>query len=145
MAPDVSVMRPLARRTADNCVARKWAAEVLMKRGRVEDFAFAGRIAQVIDGTRFEGYLHVTVPELVKSPRAGGTTYVDMVFARRDENEPDHWRYEDRSDPGTDSAQEELASARLDWYGEQFELRWLDSEAAAKVHVEVFHGGSEHA
>ncbi|MBE1502650.1 hypothetical protein H4696_009750 [Amycolatopsis lexingtonensis] len=30
-------------------------------------------------------------------------------------------------------------------YGEQFELRWLADEAAAKVRLEVFHGGAESA
>ncbi|MFG1641349.1 hypothetical protein ACGFMK_13775 [Amycolatopsis sp. NPDC049252] len=78
-------------------------------------FAFADRIAEVMDGTRFEGYLHVTVPELAKSSRTGDATYVDMVFARRDLDQPEHWRYEDRADPGTDSAQERTGdgAARL--------------------------------
>ncbi|MEV6871530.1 hypothetical protein [Amycolatopsis sp. NPDC051128] len=116
-----------------------------MTQNTANDFAFADRIAEVIHGTRFEGYLHVTVPETVKTARAGGVTYVDMVFARRDLDESDHWRYEDRADPGTESAQEELETARLDWYGEQFELRWLDNEAAAKVRHEVFHDGAERA
>ena len=116
-----------------------------MKPNTANDFAFADRIAEVIDGTRFEGYLHVTVPEMVKTARAGGITYVDMVFARRDLDEPDHWRYEDRADPGTESAQEELEAARLDWYGEQFELRWLDNEETARVFREVFHDGAERA
>jgi hypothetical protein len=111
-----------------------------------DGFAFADGIAEVIDeGTRFEGYLHVTVPELARTNRAGDITYVDMVFARRDPNEPDHWRYEDRADPGTESAQEELTTARLAWYGEQFELRWLDGEKSASVFHEVFHDGAERA
>ena len=116
-----------------------------MKPNTANDFAFADRIAEVIDGTRFEGYLHVTVPEMVKTARAGGITYVDMVFARRDLDEPDHWRYEDRADPGTESAQEELEAARLDWYGEQFELRWLDEEETALVFHEVFYDGTVRA
>ncbi|MGW5744549.1 hypothetical protein [Amycolatopsis sp. NPDC003861] len=114
-----------------------------MTRDTSNVFAFADRIAEVMDGTRFEGYLHVTVPELVQNARAGGATYVDMVFARRDPDEPEHWRYEDRADPGTESAQEELEAARLDWYGEQFDLRWLDNEATAKVRLGVFHEGDE--
>ncbi|WP_370965646.1 hypothetical protein [Amycolatopsis sp. cg9] len=114
-----------------------------MEHDTSNEFAFADRIAEVSDGTRIEGYLHVTVPELVKS--ADDVTYVDMVFARRDLDQPEHWRYEDRADPGMESAQEELETARLDWYGEQFELRWLDNEAAAKVRLEVFHDGAESA
>ncbi|WP_103348138.1 hypothetical protein [Amycolatopsis sp. CA-128772] len=114
-----------------------------MTRDTSNDFAFADRIAEVMDGTRFEGYLHVTVPELIKSARADGATYVDMVFARRDPDEPEHWRYEDRADPGTESALEELEAARLDWYGEQFDLHWLDNEATAKVRLDVFHEGDE--
>jgi len=102
-------------------------------------FAFADRIGEVTDGTRFEGYLHVTVPELVETIRDVGITYVDMLFARRDPSQPDHWRYEDRADPGTEGAQQELGAAQLDWYGEKFDLRWLDDESAAKIRSEVFH------
>ncbi|MEQ0564361.1 hypothetical protein ABJI51_35235 [Amycolatopsis sp. NEAU-NG30] len=112
-----------------------------MTQHTTDGFAFDGRIAEVLGGTRFAGYLHVTVPEMVTSR----ITYVDMVFARPDPGEPDHWRYEDRADPGTASAQEELAAARLDWYGEQFGLRWLDGDAAARVLREVFHDGAERA
>ncbi|MEV6827063.1 hypothetical protein [Amycolatopsis sp. NPDC051102] len=36
-------------------------------------------------------------------------------------------------------------AARLDWYGEQFELRWLDNDKATGVFREVFHDGAEQA
>ncbi|QKV74818.1 hypothetical protein [Amycolatopsis sp. Hca4] len=72
-----------------------------------------------------------------------GTTYVDMVFARPDRDL--QWRYEDRADPGTASAQQELAAAELDWYGERFSLHWLDGEAAVRVRRGVFHHGGERA
>jgi len=106
-------------------------------------FMFADRIVEVIAGTRLEGYLHVTVPEIAETARDVGITYVDMVFARRDPDGQDGRRYEDRADPGTDSARQELEAAQLDWYGEKFELRWLDDEAAARVRHEVFHDGAE--
>lgn len=108
-------------------------------------FVFADRIAEVTTGTRREGYLHVTVPEIAESSRRGGITYVDMVFARRDYDEPGGWRYEDRADPGTESAQEELEAGQLEWYGEKFELRWLDEDTSERVLADVFHDGNERA
>ena len=67
-----------------------------------------------------------------------GITYVDMDFARPDPEEPGGLRYEDRADPGTESAVQELEAAELDWYGEKFTLRWLPPEQAARVRPEVF-------
>ncbi|RJQ86613.1 hypothetical protein D5S19_11050 [Amycolatopsis panacis] len=64
--------------------------------------------------------------------------YVDMVFARMDAEEPSGWRYEDRSDPGTVSARSELESGRLEWYGEIFDLRWLDGDQEVAVRGQVF-------
>jgi hypothetical protein len=98
-------------------------------------FPFADRVAEVFDGEKFAGHLLVTVPELI-SPSP--FTYVDMDFARPDPGEPDGVRYEDRADPGTESALQELESAELEWYGEKFTLRWLAPEQAARVREQLF-------
>ncbi|WP_410592442.1 hypothetical protein [Amycolatopsis sp. lyj-23] len=103
-----------------------------------DGFPFADRVAQVYDGDRFAGHLLVTVPELVRTRRNRGITYVDMDFARPDPEEPDGLRYEDRADPGTESARQELEAGELDWYGEKFTLRWLAPEPAARVRRELF-------
>ncbi|WP_328452941.1 MULTISPECIES: hypothetical protein [unclassified Amycolatopsis] len=101
-------------------------------------FPFADRVAEVVDAGKSQGYLFVTVPEIASTTASGAVTYVDMDFARRDPEQPGGWRYEDRADPGTESAMQELEAAELDWYGEKFGLRWLDGEEAARIRHEVF-------
>lgn len=99
-------------------------------------FEFADRVAAVQRDEQFEGYLLVTVPEMMPSPKP--LSYVDMVFARPDSEEPSGWRFEDRADPGTESAQAELASSTLDWYGTPFQVRWLDDAEADRIRSTVF-------
>jgi hypothetical protein len=101
-------------------------------------FPFADRVAEVFDGDEFAGHLLVTVPEVVSTGGRGGITYVDLDFARPDPDEPGGLRYEDRADPGTESALQELEAAELDWYGEKFALRWLAPGPAARVRQELF-------
>ena len=99
-------------------------------------FEYADRVAVVRRGDQFAGYLLVTVPELMPSPKP--VTYVDMVFARPDAEEPAGWRFEDRADPGVESAQEELGSSTLEWYGTTFQVHWLDGAEADRIRSTVF-------
>nr|QEO73699.1 hypothetical protein [uncultured bacterium] len=94
-------------------------------------FEYADRVAVVRRAEQFAGYLLVTVPEMMPSPKP--VTYVDMVFARPDAEEPSGWRFEDRADPGVESAQEELAASTLEWYGTSFDVQWLDGAEAEAV------------
>jgi hypothetical protein len=110
----------------------------MMSDGHAEVFDFADMVAVVLRAGHFEGFLLVTVPEMKKPRRRAATTYVDMIFARRDAEEPGGWRHEDRADPGTESAQSELSSSVLEWYGEQFEIGWLEAPEANRIRREVF-------
>ncbi|WP_112265620.1 hypothetical protein [Lentzea terrae] len=99
-------------------------------------FEYADRVAVVRRAEQFAGYLLVTVPEMMPSPKP--VTYVDMVFARTDAEEPSGWRFEDRADPGVESAQEELAASMLEWYGTAFRVSWLDDVEADRIRTTIF-------
>lgn len=97
-------------------------------------FEFADKVAVVRRDERFEGYLLVTTPEMEPEH----VTYVDMVFARPDAEEPSGWRFEDRADPGVESARAELAVSTVDWYGTAFRVQWLDDAEAGRIRSTVF-------
>jgi hypothetical protein len=107
-----------------------------MDETRPDEFRFADKVAEVSLLGKPQGYLLVTVPEIKKARR--GVTYVDFLFVRRDLDEPNGWRYEDRVDPGFDSAQDELNASKLCWYGEEFAVEWLVGHEAERVRREVF-------